>query len=144
MDLSKLRSITNNYQDLRLVSLRDWKQARNFEPRDTAGPYAVVQEGYDPADLKMTPDEFLLGKSGQWVPIGIFFKLPKDVRQPEFIFGTAAEIMELLSGLPSDVRIVRKDTPLTAPAEPEDDLAAALKQAKVSATPPPPPPSSRS
>lgn len=130
MDLSKLHSISNNYQDVRLVSLKDWRNAAEISPRDQGGPYVVIQEGYDPADLKMTPDEFILGKSGEWISTSVFFKLPTDLRRQEFVFGTAAEVIQLLEGLPTKAKTVRKDAPLQAQEPPDDDLSAVLRKAK--------------
>jgi hypothetical protein len=100
MDLSKLRSITNHYQDLRLVSLQSWKAASEITPRDKGGPYIVIQEGYDPLDLTVTPDEFLLGRSGQWVSLSYFFRMPVPERRQEFVFGGVAEVMKLIESLP--------------------------------------------
>lgn len=134
MDLSKLQSISNNYQDVRLVSLKNWRNAGEISPCDQAGPYAVLQEGYDPADFKMTPDEFILGKSGEWISTSVFFKLPTDLRRQEFVFGTAAEVIQLLEGLPTKAKTVRKDAPLQTAEEPEDELTTALKQAKSQPT----------
>jgi hypothetical protein len=65
MNQSTLHSITNDYQDVRLVSLKGWKRAHEVSPRDNGGPYVVIQEGRDPEDLEMDYDEFLLGKSGK-------------------------------------------------------------------------------
>jgi hypothetical protein len=59
-----LRTITNHFLDVRLVSLGSWRQANEIEPRDRGGPYVVLQEGYDPDDLRMTAKEFILGRSG--------------------------------------------------------------------------------
>src|SRR4026207_1032299 len=98
-----LRSITNSFQDVRLVSLSSWKQASEIVPRDRGGPYVVMQEGYSPHDMTMSGDEFVLGRSGKWLPIGLFYKMPVPERRAEFIFGTAAEVMQMMSNLPSKV-----------------------------------------
>ena len=87
MDLNKLRALGNNFRDVRLISLHHWKHAREVEPRDSGGPYVVVQEGYDPQDLTMSYDEFFLGRSGGWTPVGLYLKLPREIRRDEFIFG---------------------------------------------------------
>lgn len=125
-----LRNITNNFQDVRLASLASWRQAGEFEPRDRGGPYVVIQEGYDPEDPKVIADEFVLGRSGQWLSLGIFYRLPVPERRKEFIFGTAAEVMAMMATLPPKVQIVRAGAPAeagaAAPAEP-DDMAAALE-----------------
>lgn len=99
MDLSNIRAITNNYQDARLISLKDWKRANEVEPHDHGGPYIVSQEGYDPHDLKARYNEFVLGRSGKWLSLSMFFKLPNDIRRQEFIFGTAAEVIQMMDSL---------------------------------------------
>jgi hypothetical protein len=136
MDLSKLRSITNCYQDVRLVSLQTWRRAAEIIPRDNGGPYVITQEGYDPNDPTVTPDEFILGKSGKWVSLGFFYKMPQPERREEYVFGRVAEVMQLLEGLPSKPAVMRpgKDEEVAPEAEPvEDELTAAVKQAKKQA-----------
>lgn len=137
MDLQNLHAVTNNYQDARLISLRNWKHAREFEDRDEGGPYAVSQAGYDPAVLGYEFDEFVLGKSGRWVPLAVFFGLPGELRRAEFIFAKAADVMNLMSSLPDKIQIVRSGKELDAaeandaPAQPKgDDLVRALVEAK--------------
>lgn len=99
MDISKLRKITNHYHDIRLISLKDWKAAPEFSPRDKAGPYIVAQEGYSPEDLAFRADEFVLSRSGQWLSTHRFYSLPQTQRRSEFIFGTMAEVMRLFGTL---------------------------------------------
>jgi hypothetical protein len=127
-----LRNITNSFQDVRLASLASWRQAGEFTPRDHGGPYVVTQEGYDPEDPKVIPDEFVLGRSGKWLPVGLFYKLPVPDRRAEYIFGTAAEVMELMQNLPSNAVIVRPGRPSdAASAAPEtDEMAAAIQAGK--------------
>jgi hypothetical protein len=132
MDLSKLRPITNNHQDVHLVTLREWKNASEINPRDPGGPYVVSQEGYDPADPTTAPDEFLLGKSGRWITTAFFLTLPVAARREEFIFGTAAEVIEVMESLPSKAAVLRPGEEL-APPEPEpaaDELNTTFFQAK--------------
>ena len=136
MELSH-HAITNDYQDARLISLRNWKHAWEFEDRDEGGPYAVSQAGYDPAELGHEFDEFVLGKSGRWVPLAVFFGLPGEIRRAEFIFAKAADVMNLMSSLPGKVQIVRSGKELETEAAgqpgPElkgDDLVRALVEAK--------------
>ena len=92
-----------------------------------------MQEGYDPNDLTMTADEFVLGRSGKWLSLSHFFKLPVPERRAEFVFGTAAEVMQMMSNLPSKVQMLQRPE-----AEPEgaattagipagDEMAAALR-----------------
>jgi hypothetical protein len=127
-----LRTITNHFQDVRLVSLASWKQAAEFSPRDHGGPYVVLQEGYDPGDAKMTPNEFILGRSGQWLAVGRFYRLPVPDRRAEFIFGTAAEIMMMMRDLPSKVAMfghAEKEEAVSA-APPSDEMAIAIQTGK--------------
>jgi hypothetical protein len=127
-----LRNITNNFQDVRLASLASWSKAAEITPRDRGGPYVVTQEGYDPEDPKVIPDEFVLGRSGKWVPLGIFYKLPVPERRAEYVFGTAAEVMAVMQNLPSKAQIVRPGVPTeAAPAgEGADEMAAAIQAGK--------------
>ena len=126
-----LRNITNSFLDVRLASLASWKQASEFSPRDHGGPYVVLQEGYDPEDPKVTADEFVLGRSGQWLSIALFYKLPVPDRRAEFIFGTAAEVIRLMRDLPSKVSIMRGRPDESAdPAAPSDEMATAIEAAK--------------
>ncbi|HXJ57403.1 MAG TPA: hypothetical protein VNU68_12140 [Verrucomicrobiae bacterium] len=126
-----LRSITNSFQDVRLASLSSWRQANEITPRDRGGPYIVMQEGYDPEDPKVTPDEFVLGRSGKWLSVGLFYKMPVPERRAEFVFGTAAEVMQMMSNLPPKVQILRPGAAAQSEAAPEnDEMAAALQAGK--------------
>jgi hypothetical protein len=130
---ANLRNVTNKFQDARLVSLRSWRQASEIVPRDHGGPYVVLQEGYDPHDLRMIADEFVLGRSGKWLSLSHFYKLPVPERREEFIFGTAGEVMQMMRDLPSEVVIMsRPATEEPAPADPQgDEMGSALQAAKV-------------
>ena len=133
-----LRTITNSFQDVRLVSLAAWRQANEFSPRDRGGPYVVLQEGYDPADMKMIGDEFVLGRSGKWLALGHFYKLPVAERRAEFIYGTAAEIMQLMSNLPSKVEMFGRTKEVEASesaAAESDEMATAFQAAKNQSVP---------
>jgi hypothetical protein len=44
MDLSKIRSISNSYQDVRLLSLKDWKRAADVEPRRVEFSFGTASE----------------------------------------------------------------------------------------------------
>jgi hypothetical protein len=126
-----LRNITNSFLDVRLASLASWKQANEISPRDRSGPYVVLQDGYDPEDPKVVPDEFVLGRSGKWISLSLFYRLPVPERRAEFIFGTAAEVIDLMRDLPPKVCVMRGgpgETPADAPAA--DDMAAAIQTAK--------------
>ena len=127
-----LRNITNSFLDVHLVSLKTWRQANEILPRDKGGPYVVLQEGYDPEDLTVAPDEFVLGRSGKWLSLGHFFKMPVPDRRAEFVFGTAGEIMQMMSDLPSKAQVFHppaKGTP--APTDPAaDEMTNAFRAAK--------------
>jgi len=132
MSTQDLKSITNNFQDARLISLASWRKAAEFSPRDRGGPYVVTQEGLDPEDMKATPDEFILGRGGMWLSLRHFFQLPVPERRAQFIFGTAAEVMKLMYELPTKVSILRKDTKIEAAPEAEpDEMAAAIQSGKA-------------
>ncbi len=128
-----LRKITNSFQDVRLVSLASWKQANEISPRDRNGPYIVIQEGYDPDDPKMLGDQFVLGRAGQWLSFGQFFKMRVAERRAEFVFGTTAEVIQVMQDLPSKVVMLRPGSERsTEPENPEaDEMAAAFKAAQT-------------
>ena len=126
-----LQNITNNFRDVRLGSLASWSRAGEFNPHDLGGPYVVTQEGYDPDDAKLTPDEFVLRRSGEWLSLSFFFQMPEPDRA-EFVFSTAAEVMQIMRSLPSKVQITRtgvekKAAPATAEV---DEMAAVLQKEK--------------
>ena len=127
-----LRNITNSFQDVRLASLASWKKANEILPRDRGGPYVVMQEGYDPEDLTVTPDEFVLGRSGKWLSTSHFFRMAVPDRRAEFVFGTMAEVMEVMGNLPSKPQIIRAGkVPGGTSATPEnDEMAAAFHAAR--------------
>ena len=135
MNNINLRNITNNFQDVRLGSLASWSRAGEFFPHDPGGPYVVTQEGYDPDDPKVTPDEFILRCSGEWLSLSFFFQM-REPDRPEFVFRTAAEVMQVMNDLPSKVQIIRagaKEKAAPAPAE-VDEMAAALQKGKGGVT----------
>ena len=129
-----LRNITNSFQDVRLVSLSSWKQANEIVPRDRGGPYIILQEGFDPQDMKMRANEFILGRSGKWLALAHFYKMPVPERREEFVFGTVAEVMDMMGKLPSKAVLfgsTHKDEGTDAPAPPaNDEMAAALEAGK--------------
>lgn len=123
-----LRNITNNFQDVRLGSLATWRDASQIQPQDHGGPYVVLQRGFDPLDPKCTPDEFILGRAGKWLSMSDFYRMPKSARRAEFVFGTAAEVMTLMHGLPPKVEVLRPGAEAAPAGEPEpDDLRAAIE-----------------
>lgn len=101
------KRLTNHFSDCRVISLAKLKMASEINPRDPRGPYLVVQEGYDPADLTMRPHEFLLGRSGGWLASHWFLLLPVAERRAEFIFGTLAELTEVIDNLSGPVQVIR-------------------------------------
>jgi hypothetical protein len=127
-----LHTITNSFQDVRLASLATWSRANEIVPRDRGGPYIVMQEGYDPDDATMTADEFVLGRSGKWLSLSYFFRMPVPERRAEFVFGTAAEVMQMMSELPPKVVMFRPGAAGEAPppAPEADEMAAALQAAR--------------
>lgn len=125
MSQANLRNLTNHFQDVHLIGLRNWKAAADISPRDRGGPYLVAQEGYDPDDLRVRADEFVLGRSGKWVSVGSYLTLPLETRRVEFIFGTAAEVMRLMQHLPSRAEVLRLQS--------ESQPMAALEQDELNA-----------
>lgn len=132
MSKHDLRKITNSFHDVRLVSLASWPKAAEITPKDRNGPYVVLQEGYDPEDLSMKAAEFVLGRSGAWLPLSLFYKLPVPERRAEFIFGTAAEVMSVMGNLGGTVKMLSRAVPdqESAPGGEPDDMAAALQAGK--------------
>ena len=123
-----LRNITNSFQDVRLVSLSSWRQANEITPRDRGGPYVVMQEGFDPEDMTMTADEFVLGRSGKWLSLSYFYRMSVPERRSEFVFGTAAEVMQMMQQLPPSACLLRPSSKdQSASAVQSDDMVAALK-----------------
>lgn len=100
MSAADLHTLSNHFQAVRLVSLHSWAAAAEFPDRDAHGPYMVAQKAYAPDDLTLTPDEFILGRSGAWLSVARFFRLPVESRRAEFLFATAAEVMMVLGTLP--------------------------------------------
>ena len=131
-----LRNITNHFLDTRLVSLSSWREASRIEPRDRGGPYVVLQEGYDPNDMTMVGKEFILGRSGKWLALEHFYRLPVPERREEFVFGRAADVMQMMSELPPKVAMFdRPDTEGETPVQPAgDEIAAAIQAGKKTQT----------
>jgi hypothetical protein len=128
-----LHTITNHFQDAKLASLRSWQKASEITRRDQGGPYVVLQEGYDPDDMQMNPNEFILGRSGKWLVLGRFYKLNVAERREEFVFGTAGEVMQMMGELPPKVvmfgRAAKEEE--GAPVPESDEMAAAIKVGKA-------------
>lgn len=133
MDLSAYHNLTNHFQDVHLVSLRTWKDAATIQPQDNGGPYLVAQEGFDPEDTTLTPDEFLLGRSGVWVSTKHFFEMGKQERRAEYIFGTAAEVAALMSRLPAKPAILRPGGAAASPDAVDEAFQSAFRQGNTKA-----------
>lgn len=114
------------------MSLASWKRASEISPRDRNGPYVVLQEGYDPEDMRMIAEEFILGRSGKWLSLGLFYKLPVPERRAEFVFGTAAEVIQMMSDLPSKVQMFAHADTQDAGASPpgSDEMMSAIQAGK--------------
>lgn len=131
MKPSELRNLTNRFQDVRLISLRTWAAVLDMTPCDHGGPYVVTQEGYDPDDLSVTANEFVLGRSGVWTTLTHFFHLAAPLRREEYIFGTAGEVMRLMEGLPTRPAFLRPEAPAeSAPPGDWEELSAAFQVGK--------------
>ena len=127
-----LRNITNHYQDVKLISLSTWRQANEIVPRDRNGPYVILQEGYDPEDMRMIAEDFVLGHSGKWLSLGHFYQMPIPERRAEFLFGTVAEVIHMMNNLPSKVEFLRpagKET--EASAAPNDEMVEAFQASRA-------------
>lgn len=131
-DELNLRCITNNFPDVQLASLASWREANEIFLWDRGGPYIVTQEGCDPDDLTMTPDEFVLGRSGKWLSLGLFFGMSIAERWKGFVFATAGEVLRMMCELPPEAVVWR---PALHPVEPTasiatDEMAAAFHSSK--------------
>jgi hypothetical protein len=104
MSNPNLRNITNNFPDVRLVSALPGNE---IAPYDRGAPYVVMQEGYDPQDLSLTPDQFVLSRSGKWLSLSDFYRLPGPLRRADFVFSTAAEVMQIMNQLPSQAELMQ-------------------------------------
>ena len=136
MNQAHLHNITNNFLDVHLASLSSWRAAKEIFPRDSGGPYVVLQEGYDPEDFRMIPDEFVLGRSGKWLSLALFYRMPVQERREEFVFGTAAEVMTTLRDLPSKPVVMHpspQEQEKGVPPE-KDEMAKALEAARKQKT----------
>ena len=132
MGNASLRNITDSFQDVRLARLASRKQAGEFMPRDRREPRVVLQEGCDPEDPKGIAGEFVPGRSGKRFSLSHFYRMPVPDLWAELIFGTAAEVMQMMRNLPSKVQIIQPGAPVEAkPAHPEtDEMAVALRAAQ--------------
>jgi hypothetical protein len=115
------RKLSNNFDAVQLLSMRKLSMAAEFHHCDHGGPYIVMQTGYDPEDPTMTPEEFLLGRTGAWLATKWFIRMPIAERRQQYVFSTAAEVVELMENLPHQVRLSRPGQQADEGAPPEDD-----------------------
>lgn len=110
MESLNARSLSNDFQDVQLYSLRHWSEANLLAPADGHGPYVIMQSGIDPQDPGLEVDDFILGKDGRWLPLYLFQPLSKDQRRSRYIFATAAEAITVLGSLPGKPIVERGTT----------------------------------
>ncbi|MEK7953343.1 hypothetical protein [Luteolibacter soli] len=101
--------LRNDPSAARLISLAKLAMASEIEPRDTHGPYVILQTGYVPGDLTMKAADHLLGRSGEWLSFHWFIRMPAPERRAEFVFGTVSEVMTLLEDLSGPVLVMTAD-----------------------------------
>jgi hypothetical protein len=99
--------LSNHFSASRLLSLAKHKSASEIPNRDSNGPYIIMQHGYEPGDPSMRGGDYILGRSGAWLGTHWFIRLPVPDRRKEFLFGTVAEVMELMESLTSKVEVIR-------------------------------------
>ena len=104
--MSLSQALSNDVSSARLISLTKLEIAAEIEPRDLHGPYVILQTGYVPGDLAMKAADYLLGRSGEWLALHWFIRLPATERNDEFVFGTVAEAMIVLEELTGEVLVI--------------------------------------
>lgn len=104
--MSLSHALTNDLDATRLISLVKLRMASEIEPRDQHGPYIILQTGYAPGDVGMKAADYLLGRSGEWIAVHWFLRLPVQERRQEFVFGTMAEVVTLMEELCGDVKVI--------------------------------------
>lgn len=123
------RRLSNHFSDCRLVSLAKIKAASEIPGRDAHGPYLIMQEGYDPADITQRRAEFMLGRSGAWLASHWFIRMPVPERRKEFLFATKAEVMELMQELGGTPQVIRaKPLMVDESAPPDAELEEAIQE----------------
>jgi len=106
--------LTNDFQAVRLYSLRTWPDAAWYAPPETSGPYIVLQTAIDPETPGVDIDEFILKRDGHWLPLAVFFQSDWDYRNASCFFPTAADailVMQTLTGRPVIDRSIQVTTP---------------------------------
>jgi hypothetical protein len=104
--MSLSQALSNDVSAARLISLTKLQIAAEIEPRDLHGPYVIFQTGYVPGDLTMKEADYLLGRSGEWLALHWFLRLPTAERNDEFVFGTITEAMTVLEELTGEVLVI--------------------------------------
>jgi|GEM_PF-1957842 len=99
MSSENARNLSNDFQSVRLLSVHAWPDAPAPGDPGSHGPYVVMQKAIDPEDLRATVEDFILGKSGRWLPLYLFHQLPQELRQEQFIFSAAADVIQVLQAL---------------------------------------------
>jgi hypothetical protein len=119
--MSTANRLSNHFSASRLLSLAKHKAASEISPRDTNGPYIILQHGYEPGDPSMRAGDYLLGRSGAWLGTHWFIRLPVPERRKEFLFGTVAEVMQLMENLTGKVEVIRTQPPGVKEDSPVDE-----------------------
>jgi hypothetical protein len=119
--MSMAQRLSNHSSACRVISLAKAKLASEFPGRDKNGPYVIRQTGYEPGDTTMRAGDYLLGRSGAWLGMHWFIRLPVPERRKEFIFDTLGEAMEVLGELTSKVEVIREKPASASDEAPEDD-----------------------
>ncbi|WP_035609050.1 hypothetical protein [Haloferula sp. BvORR071] len=104
--MSLSHALTNNLEATRLISLMKLRVAEEINPRDQHGPYILLQTGHAPGDLSMKAADYLLGRSGEWIALHWFLRMPVQQRREEFVFGTMTEVVTLMEDLCGDVKVI--------------------------------------
>ncbi len=90
--------ITNRYQDFRLLDL-----SRLTSHPEHHGPFMVVQDGADPADINMRPCSFVLTRQGTWLHYYLFLTIPREMRPRLGMFESVGDVIKLAESLPDKV-----------------------------------------
>lgn len=131
MNAENARNLSNDFQDVHLYSLHTWPEAGAFRDPNGNGPYIVMQTGIDPEDLRATVEDFILGKTGRWLPMYLFQQLSKELRREQFIFAAAADVIEVMQGLAGKPVIERgQPDAATLPPDNADPLNKAIQEAR--------------
>jgi hypothetical protein len=127
--MSLASRLSNHFSACRLVSLAKLKAASEFLNRDTNGPYVIMQHGYEPGDATMRAGDYILGRSGAWLGTHWFIRMPVPERRKEFLFGTLAEVMELMESLTSKVEVIRdKPANVSEDTPPDEEMQKAIEE----------------